>query len=435
MTTPTTGLGYSGLTGRLAENSTATSRWRLLFIGVWLLYLIQPTGDLVDKHHNPWYLAGAFALLGTFCAIFLALMIWRTARWSLWGVVALTALAILGCVWLGGAGWNALWIYVSASCGLLIEDRKLATRAVFASGGCFVLFSWIGHDQVTDFLITLLPVVVVGLAMIGLRTRMMLMRELTVAREEVEQLAAREERLRLARDMHDLTGQSLSMITLKSELAVKLLDAGDNSKTREQLEEVAAISRQTLHDIREAVSGYRRPTLAVEAITARTTLTAAGIEVSDDPKLITTSGTLDPDAEAALAWCLREAVTNVVRHSSARHCDISLSLNDGELVLTITDDGRGFADNSAGGNGLRGISERLTAVGGQLSLTGSPGFTLSASVPGTSRTRSALRSAGALAYGGDPGTAGRGPGDDQGSAGRTAVLRGRYRDRRAGWAG
>jgi two-component system, NarL family, sensor histidine kinase DesK len=385
MRTQQTGLVYSGLTGRLAESSAASSRWRLLFIGVWLLYLVQPAADLFGKHHHSaWYIVGAFTLLAVFCAIFLALMIWRSAWWSLWGVLALTVLAAAGCLWLGGTGWNALWIYVSASCGLLIPDRRRATRAVLASGACFVLFSWIGHDHVTDYLITLLPVVIVGLAMIGLRTRMILVQELTVAREEVEQLAAREERLRMARDMHDLTGQSLSMITLKSELAVKLLDTGDHGKTREQMEEVAAISRQTLHDIREAVSGYRRPTLAVEAITARTTLTAAGIEAGDDPRLITLSGTFDPDAEAALAWCLREAVTNVVRHSGARHCDISLSHNDGELVLTVTDDGHGVADQQAGGNGLRGMSERLAAVGGRLSVTGSPGFTLAAAVPAPS---------------------------------------------------
>jgi two-component system sensor histidine kinase DesK len=377
-----TGLVYSGLTGRLAENSVASSRWRLLFIGVWLLYLIQPATDLFGKHHHSaWYIAGAFTLLVVFCVIFIALMLTWSTRFGIWGLVALVVLAGLACLWLGGKGWNALWIYVSAACGLLIPDRGRATRAVVASSAFFVVFSWIGHDPASDYLFTLLPVFVVGLAMIGLRTRMILMRELTVARDEVEQLAAREERLRLARDMHDLTGQSLSMITLKSELAVKLLDTGDNSKTREQIQEVAAISRQTLHDIREAVSGYRRPTLAVEAITARTTLTAAGIEAGDDPRLITLSGTFDPDAEAALAWCLREAVTNVVRHSGARHCDISLSHDDGELVLTVTDDGRGVADEQAGGNGLRGMSERLAAVGGRLNITGSPGFTLRAAVP------------------------------------------------------
>jgi two-component system, NarL family, sensor histidine kinase DesK len=379
---------YTGITGRLVNNSAVSGRWRLLFSSVWLLYLVQPAYNLVSKHHGVWYIVGAFALFAVFCAIYIVVMLRWTIRPVWWALPMLFILAALACVWLGGKDWNVLWIYVSAACGLVVPDRKRALRAVFAASGCFLLFSWIGHDSAADFLWTLLPVVIVGLATSGLRNRTMLLRELATAREEVERLAASEERLRMARDMHDLTGQSLSMITLKSELAVKLLgrDVPDIDRARDQMEEVAAVSRQTLHDIREAVSGYRRPTLAIETITARTTLDAAGIETRDDPQLITLSGTFDPDAEAALAWCLREAVTNVVRHSSARHCDITLSHNDGELVVTVTDDGRGVGVGGAGGSGLRGMSERLAAVGGALTITRSPGFTLSVAVPARTLT-------------------------------------------------
>ena len=109
----------------------------------------------------------------------------------------------------------------------------------------------------------------------------MLMKELRQARETVAKLAANEERLRLARDMHDLTGQSLSLITLKSELAAKRLarmpESAELDTVRNEITDIGRVSRQTLHDIREAVSGYRRPTLAVEIITARTSLEAAGI--------------------------------------------------------------------------------------------------------------------------------------------------------------
>ena len=196
-----------------------------------------------------------------------------------------------------------------------------------------------------DFLINLLPTVLLGLAMIGLRSHFELTRELAEARETVARLAASQERLRLARDMHDLTGQSLSMITLKSELALRLLGrlpAGpDRDRVRDEIEQVGAVSRQTLHDIREAISGYRRPTLAVEIITARAALESAGIAPQDDAELTLLSGTFDPDAEAALAWCLREAVTNVVRHSGARTCHIRLARRGGTLSLEVRDDGRG----------------------------------------------------------------------------------------------
>jgi two-component system sensor histidine kinase DesK len=202
----------------------------------------------------------------------------------------------------------------------------------------------------------------------------------------VAKLAAGEERLRLARDMHDLTGQSLSMITLKSELAAKRLGRLPASAERDaaigELGDIGRVSRQTLHDIREAVSGYRRPTLAVELITARNALDAAGVRLDDDPALTLRSGTFDPDTEAALAWCLREAVTNVVRHSGARTCRVRLADAAGELSLEITDDGRGLpADGNRTGSGLRGMSERLSAVGGRLFLGSDHGFRLHATVP------------------------------------------------------
>ncbi len=191
----------------------------------------------------------------------------------------------------------------------------------------------------------LLPVLLIGVAMIGFRMQMDLMHELAAARETVAKLAANEERLRLARDMHDLTGQSLSMITLKSELAAKRLGKLPASAERDlvlgDLGDIGRVSRQTLHDIREAVSGYRRPTLAIEAITARNALEAAGIRLDDDPGLTLRSGTFDAEAEAVLAWCLREAVTNVIRHSGAKNCRIRLIQHPGELSLEVSDDGRG----------------------------------------------------------------------------------------------
>jgi two-component system sensor histidine kinase DesK len=153
------------------------------------------------------------------------------------------------------------------------------------------------------------------------------------------------------------------------------------------MEQVAAVSRQTLKDIREAISGYRRPTLAVEIITAREALASADITAQDDADLILLSGTFDPDAEAALAWCLREAVTNVVRHSGARSCQLSLTRRGkSTLALTVQDDGSGHAcdgQQQPQGSGLRGMSERLSAVGGSLELKPDlePGFCLTATVP------------------------------------------------------
>ena len=279
----------------------------------------------------------------------------------------------------------------------MIPVQRTALWILAVVGASYVVTSLTSHIGMADFLINLLPTVLLGLAMIGLRNHFELTRELSEARETVARLAASQERLRLARDMHDLTGQSLSMITLKSELALRLLGrlpaSPDRDRARDEIEQVGAVSRQTLHDIREAISGYRRPTLAVEIITARAALESAGIAPQDDADLTLLSGTFDPDAEAALAWCLREAVTNVVRHSGARTCQIRLARRGGTLTLEVRDDGRGHAgvepaDSGSGtftGTGLRGMSERLCAVGGSLELrpAGPPGFRLIAAVPAT----------------------------------------------------
>jgi two-component system, NarL family, sensor histidine kinase DesK len=385
---------------RVAGELTRGARiWRVSLTAVWLVYLIEPVSGLFGRHHSAFYIGGGLAIIGAFCVVFvITLADWNaTARRSATWLAALFALALAACVFYGGSGATSLWIYVSAIAGLSIARQRTALAVLAVTGVTYTITCYTGHVDMADFLINLLPTVLLGLAMIGLRNHFELTRELSEARETVARLAASQERLRLARDMHDLTGQSLSMITLKSELALRLLGrlpAGpDRDRARDEIEQVGAVSRQTLHDIREAISGYRRPTLAVEIITARAALEAAGIAPQDDADLTLLSGTFDPDAEAALAWCLREAVTNVVRHSGARTCQIRLARRGGTLTLEVRDDGRGRAGvEPAGrgsgtftGTGLRGMSERLCAVGGSLELrpAGPPGFRLIAAVPAT----------------------------------------------------
>jgi two-component system, NarL family, sensor histidine kinase DesK len=375
----------------------SAQRW--FFSGIWLIYLISPVSDLFSDHHSILWSACGLAIAIVFSAIYLTILC-NSGRWprqAPWGLAAIAVLAALACV-VYGKDWTPLWIYVSAATGMVLaappHGRRTAMYGVLAVSACYVFFSWLTHAGIAEFLAVLLPVVLVGAAMIGFRMQIQLVNELAEARETVAKLAAGEERLRLARDMHDLTGQSLSTITLKSELAAKRLSKLPASAERDMvlgdLGDIGQVSRQTLHDIREAVSGYRRPTLAIEAITARNALEAAGIRLDDDPGLTLRSGTFDADAEAVLAWCLREAVTNVIRHSGARTCRIRLTPGDHELSLEVSDDGHGPADQKArdpgapDGAGLRGMSERLGTAGGRLSLGAGDrghGFKLTATVP------------------------------------------------------
>ena len=397
-------LTQSGLRGRVWPGPGGPMRW--FFTGVWLVYLIQPVAALFNRHHTVLWTAGGVTLAVVFCTVYvMTVSTWdRRPREAQAGLAVVAVLAVVACV-VYGADWTSLWIYVSAATGCIVPGRRRAMLAVVGVGGCYVLLSSIAHQSIGNTLVVLLPVVLIGWAMVGFRLQILLMRELQQARETVAKLAANEERLRLARDMHDLTGQSLSLITLKAELAARRLAGLAPSAERDaalaEITDIGRVSRQTLHDIREAVSGYRRPTLAVEIITARTSLDAAGIHVDDDPALTLRSGMLDPEAEAALSWCLREAATNVIRHSDARNCRIRLTERAGELVLEVSDDGRGLSGDGTArtgevprtGSGLHGMSERLSAVGGRFSVgsggrfaagtagRAGPGFRLFATVP------------------------------------------------------
>ncbi len=367
------------ITGALSEGHRPAAAWQWFFSAVWLVYLIQPVNELFKNHHGVAWIAGGLIITAAFCILYVPTIMYadERPRPALYGLAAMAILAALACV-VYGQDWTTLWIYVSAAGGMVlatVASRQVATLGIAGIGACYVFFSWLSHLGITSFLIVLLPVLLIGLAMMGFRMQLTLMHELAQARGTVAKLAANEERLRLARDMHDLSGQSLSMITLKSELAAKRLARLPSSAERDavltELGDIGRVSRQTLHDIREAVSGYRRPTLAIEVITARNALEAAGIGLDDDAGLMLQSGTFDPDAEAVLAWCLREAVTNVIRHSRARHCRIRLADHMGELSLEVTDDGQGFGGQdpeNPRGSGLRGMSERLAAIGGSLSL-------------------------------------------------------------------
>ena len=381
--------------GLMGQRRGTMMRW--FFSAVWLVYLVGPVAALFKGNHGAAWIAGGVVLTVLFCAVYIVVLgTWeRHPRRANIGLAVIAALAVVACL-VYGQDWTAMWIYVSAATGFVFPGRRRAFLAVAAVGACFVLMSWITHEPASTYVAVLLSVVLIGWAMIGFRLQLVLMYELRQARETVAKLAANEERLRLARDMHDLTGQSLSLITLKSELAARrvarLRQSAELDAVLSDVTDIGRVSRQTLQDIREAVSGYRRPTLAVEIITARASMDAAGIRLDDDPALTMRSGTFDPDAEAALAWCLREAATNVIRHSAAANCRIRLTERSGELSLEVTDNGRGLTavagpagPDLPSGTGLHGISERLSAVGGRFSVGSigrdGRGFRLIATVP------------------------------------------------------
>ena len=181
-----------------------------------------------------------------------------------------------------------------------------------------------------------------------------------MAQEEIERIAKLAERERIARDLHDVLGHTLSVVVLKSELAQKLMTR-DPSRALQEMAEVERISRQGLAEVREAITGYRSSGLAAEIEHVRDTLTAAGIDATIEAP---PGRRCAPAQETALSLALREAATNVIRHSAATRCHIKFYAQDGSALMEVQDDGRG--GDAPFGNGLTGMRERIQALGGAL---------------------------------------------------------------------
>ncbi len=183
--------------------------------------------------------------------------------------------------------------------------------------------------------------------------------------EEVRRLAANAERERIGRDLHDLLGHTLSLITLKLELSRKLFDR-DPGGARRELGEAEDVARHALAEVRAAVTGIRATGLAGEMASARLMLRASGVELAAGAMPIL------PDAvDDVLALVLREAVTNIHRHAQARHAEVDVRLVGNHAVMHVRDDGRGGV--RASGNGLHGMRERVEALGGTLGIESRPG--------------------------------------------------------------
>ncbi len=330
------------------------------------LFFVQPAtsgGSVLD-----WLLtiAGGLACAGLYIAAFV------THGWRQRCVVA--AIVVLGLVYVPfNAAALVFFIYAS-----LLIPHTLPSRAAFGWLVALVALIlaqafWL-HLPIEYWLTASLCSAVAGIINVNVVQRQRAYAKLYLAREEVESLAKIAERERIARDLHDVLGHTMSVIVLKSELAAKLVDR-DPARARSEIADIERIGRDALAEIRETIRGYRSNGLAAEITRARETLETAGVgfECSADA-----SG-LPPAEENVLALIVREAVTNVVRHARARTCRLAIARDEGTYALEIADDGRGGA--MVEGNGLRGMRERVEALGGSIDRINGRGTTIRVAFP------------------------------------------------------
>ena len=355
---------------------TRPRRWGVFFAGIWLLYLAAP---LEKGWHDRDHLSGwigmvavvVFGLvyLGTFVALRFrpdgAPFRPMQSRPLAISVLAVqVALAIVICLAIGQQG-TATAVYVGVMCVMCFGPRwgwlLGAATALATYVASITVHGW--HEDRG----LLFGILVATLAIWGISQAINRNIEVLAVREENAQLALADERNRFARDLHDILGHSLTVITVKAELANKLFYV-DGDRARAELADLERLARDALSDVRRAVEGYRELTLPGELARARNALSAAEIE----PELPNSTDEVPGDLRELFAWTVREGVTNVIRHSGAHRCQVRLTSSEVEIV----DDGHGPGDGPAG-HGLVGLRERASALGGTVVTRAlEPGFSL-----------------------------------------------------------
>ncbi len=356
-------------------------RWGLAFAAVWLVFLVD---SLKEAWRLAWDdrtavagwlgLAALVVFVVAYLAIFAGIRRQRRdlqmrvpTRQAVASIALLTGLMLVMVVTIGQQG-TAAAVYVAVVAVMCLPAwwalgfTVALAAAVQVSG--HVVPGWSGPAGLTFAVCT------AAFAMWGVNQLMARNLDLLQAREENARLAVADERNRFARDLHDILGHSLTVITVKAELANRLLDV-DPDRARSELVDLERLSRDALADVRRAVEGYRDLTLPGELARAREALRAADIEAD----LPNSTDEVPSELRELFAWTVREGVTNVIRHSGASRCTVRLQPGEVE----VRDDGTGPGQRSGcSGNGLDGLRERAAAAGAVLVTRPlEPGFQLS----------------------------------------------------------
>jgi two-component system, NarL family, sensor histidine kinase DesK len=351
--------------------------WRL-YAQAWLICLLFPILTLIQQRPPIFSLLLAVAGLAIFVACYTTIMWSHPLRpeaqrhWSLGSARALLlGLVALVLVFSLAYGSTFLWLLVgvSALAGVLLSPRgaflAVMVLTLLTLGSAVGMAGGVNAADWLHIVPLVLLVRGLGLDMAGLAQLASALRAVHAARGELARMAVMEERLRMTRDLHDLLGHTLAMITLKSELAARLV-AENPARAAQEMRAVEQAARQTLREVRVVVAGARQPTLQSELEGARQLLEAAGIAYT----LEQTAEALPAPVDAVLAWTVREGVTNVIRHSHASWCRVRVIAANGrvsaEIVNNMVQPYKSKRASPSPSTGLAGLADRLTAHDGQL---------------------------------------------------------------------
>lgn len=350
-----------------------------IFPYIFLFYLIMPLLYILEE-------TGTKAVMG-YTMLLLFLVSYRELysvksekKYSFWLIIQIIIVMIFSIL------YNPYIIFMGffpANFVAWYEQKKDFHRVLILFGFSMILTMTIVvlQGEMVDSLFFLPFLAVMISAPIGIRTmneRMTLEQKLDQANEQIKELIKRDERVRIARDLHDTLGHTLSLITLQSQLVQRLAEKNPE-RAKVEAKEIEITSRSALREVRELVSDMRTITLDEEIVDLEQILKAAGIEffvkrnreLADLPLL----------QQNILGMCLREAGTNIVKHSKATKCYVDIQGSRGNFTISVTDDGIGLLDSYTSGNGLKGMRERLSLIEGKLDIHKTNGTTLVISVP------------------------------------------------------
>ncbi len=299
--------------------------------------------------------------------VFLAVYFSAFRRRGRSALVHIGVLALLGVVWADfNAGSSVLFIY-AASFAFSVGPPRQSAWVVAAVAGLAALTAWLASPILMYWLPGAAISIVIGTANILFGENERKDAALRLSQNEVKRLARVAERERIARDLHDVLGHTLSLITVKGELAGRLLDH-DLAGARDEIKAIEQTARQALREVRDAISGLHEQGLTEALEHIEMSLRAADIELELD---IDEQIELTGPVQAMLALVMREAVTNILRHADARHCRIVLARDDNDIRLEIRDDGRGGL--RLDGSGVQGMRARIESLGGELDAVSNAG--------------------------------------------------------------
>lgn len=325
---------------------------------LWLVYLSFFFIELAFRPIGALEAVSMAATLLAFLALYFSAFR-RSGRAALLHVAAITA---LGMAWAPfNAGSSVFFIYAASFAHLVGRPRRTAWLVV-AIAGLAGLSAWWAQPVLFYWLPGVFVSVIIGMANIFFGEQRRQNAELRLSQSEVRRLARVAERERIARDLHDLLGHTLSLIAVKSELAERLIER-DPDRAREEIASLGQTAREALSEVREAIQDMREQDLDAALEQARLSLRAADVALTLDTA---SAPELPMRTRSMLALIVREAVTNILRHADARTCTIRLAASEAGSVLEILDDGRGTIRPD--GSGVAGMRARIESLGGELEL-------------------------------------------------------------------